>query len=502
MTPEMHSVTYSPIPPIPTPLTPAFIERDSLVPIQQIARKLHFALGEAVGQGKSAAQDSLKQRAVVLKKSTASLAAKSSCALQTGSIELIKDADASSPGSLQKDNPSHPSAAVKSPQPSRGDVCEALMQQIPFDVLKESLPVPFQASVEGFVKSSLPSLFIPLIQGAASSKVRYPVPSLGELTIRCGAIKGSGDYEAYLRYLVIEGGIKLINKQIFLSGPNRGKVYAYAKIRNDSHYSERAKEVVHEFFTSKLFQSSSYIVPMELVKKRKNSASIKGLRMPWYTNEDLFAYIAKSAPGASSYKERLLLAVDIAKGLLEMHMNKIGHMDLKPGNIVLQKDAERLRGSICDLGRATRFGVVHVKPVSSRPYLAPEQISSNVQVTPAMDMWSFGLILLELMHGMDANPYLLATRAALDEKWFSDPKMFPMLQQKWFVLHACILEKLRKSPDPANRLIEQLLDTLPERRPTAADAIKKLEQLASSPYGPQSVRLLPSDRTPGTIVTV
>jgi hypothetical protein len=479
MNTEMRYVLCSPLPPNLSPFTPASDEQDFDVPIRQTPAKLNPILRKAIGQEKNAAQDSLRQKAIVLKESVGVPALQSHGVSQPDSVGLTKGADASPSGPMQENASSRSSAEAKSSNSSSGEACEALMQQIPFGVLKEALPVSVQASIEVILKSRLPSLFVPVIQGDTSIKLKYTVPPLGEVTVRCWARTGSGEYEAYLRYFVIEGGVKLIYKQIFLFGPDRGKVYAYAKVRNDSNYFARMGELAHEFFTSKSFQSSSYIVPIELVRKRKNSALIKGLRMPWYNSEDLFAYIMKSAPGASSYKERLLLAVDIAKGLLEIHANKICHMDLKPGNIVLRKDSERLRGGICDLGRATEFGVVHAKPVSSRPYLAPEQIDLNVHVTPAMDMWSFGLILLELIHGMNANPYILAVHTIFNEKWFSDPVMFPFLKQKWLAFHADILQQLQKSRSPVDPLIEQLLNTVPEKRPTPSDVIKELERLAT-----------------------
>ncbi|KAI8998323.1 kinase-like domain-containing protein [Gaertneriomyces semiglobifer] len=91
----------------------------------------------------------------------------------------------------------------------------------------------------------------------------------------------------------------------------------------------------------------------------------------------------------------------ILRGLKWMHTANIIHRDLKPGNLLVNSDCE-LR--ICDFGLARGLPdqnqpQLQTEYVATRYYRAPEVILSPRHYGKALDLWSVGCILGELMIG-------------------------------------------------------------------------------------------------------
>eukprot|EP00792_Barthelona_sp_PAP020_P008203 TRINITY_DN3202_c1_g3_i1.p1 TRINITY_DN3202_c1_g3~~TRINITY_DN3202_c1_g3_i1.p1 ORF type:complete len:404 (+),score=88.21 TRINITY_DN3202_c1_g3_i1:34-1212(+) len=95
-----------------------------------------------------------------------------------------------------------------------------------------------------------------------------------------------------------------------------------------------------------------------------------------------------------------LYMYQLFKALLYMHSQKICHRDIKPQNILINPSSGDL--SICDFGSAKRLrsSERNVFYISSRFYRAPELIFRAVKYTTAIDIWSAGCILAELLRGV------------------------------------------------------------------------------------------------------
>eukprot|EP01065_Artemidia_motanka_P041707 TRINITY_DN5432_c3_g1_i1.p1 TRINITY_DN5432_c3_g1~~TRINITY_DN5432_c3_g1_i1.p1 ORF type:complete len:1205 (+),score=334.76 TRINITY_DN5432_c3_g1_i1:56-3670(+) len=90
---------------------------------------------------------------------------------------------------------------------------------------------------------------------------------------------------------------------------------------------------------------------------------------------------------------------DIATGLRFMHKNRIVHRDLKPANVLLTVEGQC---KLADFGasaelKAAAAGSEEEFPVGTPLYMPPEQ--TRGQATTLSDMWSYGLILCELLTG-------------------------------------------------------------------------------------------------------
>ncbi|KAH7299931.1 hypothetical protein KP509_24G036300 [Ceratopteris richardii] len=119
-------------------------------------------------------------------------------------------------------------------------------------------------------------------------------------------------------------------------------------------------------------------------------------------------------------KTRYRIAVDTAKGLAFLHeecRDKVVHFDVKPQNILLDAD---FRAKLADFGlsklEATQSGNIEQSVMAMRGtpgYMAPEWFH-NLPVTEKSDVFSYGMVLLELVGGRRN----LNTAAATRVDWY------------------------------------------------------------------------------------
>lgn len=102
------------------------------------------------------------------------------------------------------------------------------------------------------------------------------------------------------------------------------------------------------------------------------------------------------------WRTRFEIAVATAQGISYFHeqcRNRIIHCDIKPENILLD---ENFCPKISDFGLAKMMGREHSQVVTmirgTRGYLAPEWVS-NRPITVKADVYSYGMLLLEIVGG-------------------------------------------------------------------------------------------------------
>ncbi|RWW18090.1 hypothetical protein GW17_00017931 [Ensete ventricosum] len=192
------------------------------------------------------------------------------------------------------------------------------------------------------------------------------------------------------------------------------------------------------------------------------------------------------------WKKRLSIALDVARGVEYLHNlahQSFIHRDLKPSNILLGDD---MKAKVSD------FGLVRLAPdgkgcsVETRlagtfGYLAPEYAVTG-RVTTKADVYSFGVILMELITG----------RKALDE---SQPEESVHLVT-WFRRMQLNKDTFRKAIDPTIDLDEETFASIstvaelaghccarePHQRPDMSHAVTVLASLAElwKPSDPDS----------------
>ncbi|KAK7256696.1 hypothetical protein RIF29_30153 [Crotalaria pallida] len=100
-----------------------------------------------------------------------------------------------------------------------------------------------------------------------------------------------------------------------------------------------------------------------------------------------------------------LYTYQICRGLNYMH-HVIGvcHRDIKPQNLLVNPQSHQLK--ICDFGSAKMLvpGEPNISYICSRYYRAPELIFGATEYTTAIDIWSAGCVLAELLLGQPMFP--------------------------------------------------------------------------------------------------
>lgn len=108
--------------------------------------------------------------------------------------------------------------------------------------------------------------------------------------------------------------------------------------------------------------------------------------------------------GKFSEKDARSVIRQVLKGVEYLHMRKVVHRDLKLENILLSDQTPQAIVKIADFGLARFFADnSELRTVCGSPlYVAPEILDigmSSETYTPAVDMWSVGVILFILLSG-------------------------------------------------------------------------------------------------------
>ena len=164
-----------------------------------------------------------------------------------------------------------------------------------------------------------------------------------------------------------------------------------------------------------------------------------------------------------------LVALEVARGLEEIHAHGIVHRDLKPANILLGRAGET---KIADFGIAldakgsalTQTGQSMGTPL----YMSPEQLRS-ARVDSRSDVFSFGVVLYEMLTGRGPFSEEGADGAGLVERIEASRR-------------PAVRKLAPKTPRALARLIERCLRAKPKRRFAATAELRRaLERQLGSP---------------------
>ncbi|MCP5525817.1 MAG: protein kinase [Verrucomicrobiales bacterium] len=165
----------------------------------------------------------------------------------------------------------------------------------------------------------------------------------------------------------------------------------------------------------------------------------------------------------------------LAEAVEHAHQRGVIHRDLKPANVLLDADGQP---RITDYGLAVLLAEDTpetgrmLSPAGSPGYLAPEQAGTvSTEVTVAVDIWSLGVILYELLTGQ--RPFDAGSRTATLAQIRDAPPRGWGVAGQWVNadLAAICLKCLSKTPEGRYRSAAELADDLGrhlDRRPVNA----------------------------------
>ena len=121
------------------------------------------------------------------------------------------------------------------------------------------------------------------------------------------------------------------------------------------------------------------------------------ITMEYVPGEDLKSFIRRAAPISTG--KAVSIVKQVCAGLAEAHRLGVIHRDLKPGNIMIDKDGN---AKIMDFGIARSLhakGVTGAGMMVGTPeYMSPEQVEGK-DVDERSDIYSLGIILYEMLTG-------------------------------------------------------------------------------------------------------
>ncbi|KAK7259670.1 hypothetical protein RIF29_25283 [Crotalaria pallida] len=126
-------------------------------------------------------------------------------------------------------------------------------------------------------------------------------------------------------------------------------------------------------------------------------------------NGSLDQHLSEHSRSPLSWEDRIKVATGVAKGLLYLHKNSIIHRDMRPNNILITHDHEPLLGDF-GLAKTQNQDSIHsTEVVGTLGYLAPEYAEYG-KVSTKIDVYSFGVILLQLITGLRTTDKRLGGR--------------------------------------------------------------------------------------------
>ena len=152
----------------------------------------------------------------------------------------------------------------------------------------------------------------------------------------------------------------------------------------------------------KLFQEISHPFLVELAWKSKDRSFLYML-FPYICGGELFSYLRSA--GRFNNNATLFYAAEIVSALDYLHSLDVVYRDLKPENLLIDRDGHL---KIIDFGFAKRVTDRTWTLCGTPEYLAPEIIQSKGH-NKAVDWWALGILIYEMLAGyppfFDDNPF-------------------------------------------------------------------------------------------------
>lgn len=194
-------------------------------------------------------------------------------------------------------------------------------------------------------------------------------------------------YRAYDTNLDIDVAVKFFNA----TEANAGKYTVYEEIKRAIKFNHPN---VLRYFDAAILENTNSVGEREVIQIGIMELANAG---------DLKQFV-RTHPGSP---ELIRLLKEVLSGLDYLHQRGLIHRDLKPQNILLTDQDGILTVKISDFGISKALdgsGISSSKSIGTIEYMAPEQFNPqkyavNGEIGTNLDLWSFGVMVYELVAG-------------------------------------------------------------------------------------------------------
>ncbi|KAL4488782.1 hypothetical protein ABPG72_016435 [Tetrahymena utriculariae] len=184
---------------------------------------------------------------------------------------------------------------------------------------------------------------------------------------------------------------------------NKEQVVAVKRVFQDKRYKNREREIIERLDHQNIIKCKDFFE----TKGEKKDEVYLNLVME-YMNFPLSKVIRdkRKANQMMKIEDIRLYAYQMFKALSYLQSLNICHRDIKPQNILVNDKDDDKRLKICDFGSAKQLisSEANISYICSRYYRAPELIFKSQHYTNAIDIWSMGCVIAEMVLGEPLFP--------------------------------------------------------------------------------------------------
>jgi hypothetical protein len=130
------------------------------------------------------------------------------------------------------------------------------------------------------------------------------------------------------------------------------------------------------------------------------------LLMEFAGHRNMFHLMRSKEHGRLSAEETRCLFAQVVDALTYCHGEHVAHRDLKPENIAISDDGTTAK--LVDFGFADELSAP-LRHVGTMPFIAPEVMMQDLEIysATAADVWALGVVLVEMLCGVNTLPRIL-----------------------------------------------------------------------------------------------
>ncbi|KAM3286515.1 serine/threonine-protein kinase STY17 [Capsicum chacoense] len=264
---------------------------------------------------------------------------------------------------------------------------------------------------------------------------------------------GSDDWEIDIRLLKFENKVASGSFGDLYKGSYCSQEVAIKVLKPENLNMDMVKEFSQEVFIMRKIRHKNVVQFIGACTRPPNLCIVT----EFMTRGSIYTFLHKQR-GAFKLPTLLKVAIDVSKGMSYLHQNNIIHRDLKTANLLMDEHGVVKVGDFGVARVQTQTGVMTAETGTYR-WMAPEVIEHKPYDHKA-DVFSFGVVLWELLTGEIPYAYLTPLQAAIG------------------VVQQGLRPTIPKSTHPKlAELLEKCWQQDPTQRPDFSEILDSLKQL-------------------------